>query len=75
MSEGYIQAILIVGSNLLMMLTFFGISISMHNQSRNEMMEMRKETNEIVRSIQEDVRDFHYRLAKIEEDKNKAKHD
>ena len=63
MNDSYIQAIIIVGSNLLMMLTFFGISISMHNQSRNEMVEMRKETNSIIESIRTDMKDFHDKLS------------
>ena len=55
MTESWIQAIAIVGSNLLIMLTFFGVSISLHNGIREE-----------VRAIHEEMKDFHRRLCAIE---------
>lgn len=48
MNESWIQVLTIVGSNLLIMLTFFGVSISLHNGMRED-----------VRAIQEEMKDFH----------------
>lgn len=59
MSEQWMQVIAIIGSNLIIMLTFFGVSISLHNGMREE-----------IRGIQEEIKDFHGRLCTIEE-KNK----
>lgn len=56
MQDSYIQALAIIGSNLVIMLTFFGVSISLHNGIRDE-----------LRGIQEEIKDFHGRLCKIEE--------
>lgn len=56
MDQSWIQAIAIVGSNLIIMLTFFGVSISLHNGMREE-----------VRGIQQEIKDFHGRLCAIEE--------
>lgn len=50
------QVLTIVGSNLLIMLTFFGISISLHNALRED-----------IRAVQEEMKDFHGRLCAIEE--------
>lgn len=50
------QIIAIVGSNLVIMLTFFGVSVSLHNGIREE-----------IRGIQEEIKDFHGRLCAIEE--------
>ena len=52
----WMQVVAIVGSNLLIMLTFFGVSISLHNGIREE-----------VRAIQAEIKDFHGRLCAIEE--------
>ena len=56
MNETWIQVIAIIGSNLIIMLTFFGVSISLHNGMREE-----------VRGIQAEIKDFHGRLCIIEE--------
>jgi hypothetical protein len=58
MQDSYIQAVAIIGSNLVIMLTFFGISVSLHNGIREE-----------LRAIQEEIKDFHGRLCKIEENR------
>lgn len=60
MSETWIQVIAIIGSNLVIMLTFFGVSISLHNGMREE-----------VRAIQEEMKSFHGRLCTIEEKNRK----
>lgn len=56
MTETWVQVLTIIGSNLVIMLTFFGVTISLHNGMREE-----------IRSIQEEIRDFHGRLCAIEE--------
>jgi hypothetical protein len=58
MNDNWIQIITIIGSNLIIMLTFFGVSISLHNGIREE-----------LRGIQEEMKDFHGRLCKIEAEK------
>ena len=50
----------IVGSNVLIFLTFMGIWISLSLQMRNEMHEFRKES-------QNEAKDFHARMCKLEE--------
>lgn len=61
MTESWIQAIAIIGSNLLIMLTFFGVTISLHIQNSNK-----------IDAIQKEMHDFHGRLCSIEE-RNKGK--
>jgi hypothetical protein len=56
MNETWVQVLTIIGSNLIIMLTFFGVSISLHNGMREE-----------IRSIHDEIRDFHGRLCAIEE--------
>ena len=56
MSETWIQVITIIASNLIIMLTFFGVSISLHNGMREE-----------IRGIHSEMKDFHGRLCSIEE--------
>lgn len=60
MNGTWLQIFTIIGSNMVIMLTFFGISISLHNGIRQE-----------IRAIQEEMKDFHGRLCKIEEGRNK----
>lgn len=52
MTETWIQVIAIIGSNLIIMLTFFGVSISLHNGMREE-----------IRGINSEMKDFHTKLA------------
>jgi hypothetical protein len=52
----WIQVISIIGSNLIIMFTFFGVSVSLHNGIREE-----------LRGIQTEIKDFHGRLCAIEE--------
>lgn len=56
MTESMIPVIAIIGSNLVIMLTFFGVSISLHNGIREE-----------IRAIQTEIKEFHGRLCEIEE--------
>jgi len=52
MNETWIQILAIIGSNLVIMLTFFGTSIALHMQTNNR-----------IDSIQKEMQDFHTRLA------------
>ena len=52
----WIQVSTIIASNLLIMLTFFGVSISLHNGMREE-----------LRGMANEMKDFHGRLCSIEE--------
>jgi len=56
MNETWIQVIAIIASNLIIMLTFFGVTISLHNGMREE-----------IRGMQQESKDFHGRLCEIEE--------
>lgn len=57
----WIQAITFIGSYIAIMLTFFGVTISLHINTREE-----------IRSVNMEMKDFHGRLCGIEE-KNKGK--
>lgn len=61
MTETWIQVIAIIGSNLVIMLTFFGVTIALHLSMKED-----------VRAIQKEITDFHGRLCAIEE-RNKEK--
>ncbi len=52
MTEQWMQVVAIIGSNLVIMLTFFGVSIFLHNGMREE-----------IRAINQEMKDFHTRLA------------
>ena len=56
MNETWAQVITIIASNLVIMLTFFCVTISLHNGMREE-----------IRSIHQEMKDFHGRLCSIEE--------
>lgn len=56
MNETWIQVLTIIASNLVIMLTFFGVTISLHNGMREE-----------IRAIKDEIKDFHGRLCAIEE--------
>lgn len=60
MNESWIQVITIIGSNLVIMLTFFGTTVALHMQTNNR-----------IEAIQSEMKDFHGRLCKIEENRSK----
>lgn len=60
MNETWVQVVTIIGSNLVIMLTFFGVSISLHNGMREE-----------IRAINQEMKDFHGRLCAIQESRSK----
>ena len=63
MEDAWLQIVVLVGSNLLIMLTFFGISISLYLRSDARM-------EAIAVSIRDEMKDFHERLIRIEERRN-----
>jgi len=56
MNETWVQVLVIIGSNLVIMLTFFGVSISLHLGMREE-----------IRDFHKEIRDFHGRMSTLEE--------
>lgn len=54
-NEGWLQVITIVGSNLLIILTFFGMTITLYGGIRQE-----------IQAIQTEIKDFHGRLCDLE---------
>lgn len=62
-NESWLQLVTIVVSNLVVVLTFFGISISLHNRLREEIGAIRIETG----AIKDEMKDFHGRLCTLEE--------
>lgn len=47
--------------------TVVGTTVPLYIHTDSKMMEHRKETNEILEAIRQDIRDFHGRLCAIEE--------
>ena len=64
METSWIQVITIVGANLLMILSSLGITISLWIHSNKRM-------DDALKLINEEMKDFHGRLCKIEESRNK----
>ena len=70
MSEGWIQIVSLFVANA-------GLIIWFRTESRNDWRHMdnkldsyQRESNQLIRAIQEEVKDFHIRLCKIEEARN-----
>jgi len=59
-NDTWLQILTILASNLLIMITFFGISVSLHNGMREE-----------IRGVNLEMKDFHGRLCTIEESKKR----
>jgi hypothetical protein len=49
------------------MLTFFGVSISLHNGMREEIRAISESSRQDIRAISQEMKDFHGRLCSIEE--------
>jgi len=62
----------IVGSNLAMMAVIFGSLIAMWLHTDSKIESSRKETNEIIKAMLDEMKDFHGRLCAIEE-RNRGK--
>lgn len=71
MNEQWIQIITIIVSNLAIMLTFFGISISMHNRMDAKFDKFSERIDSNLKGIQEEMKDFHQRLLEIEMNRKK----
>lgn len=63
MEETWIQVLTILASNLLILLTFFGISVSLHNGIREEIREIRKDMKDFHKKLTEQDKNFHEKLA------------
>ena len=57
MNDTTIQIITIIGSNLLIMLTIFGVTVSLHNGMREE-----------LRGMSQEMKDFHGKLERQDAD-------
>jgi len=66
MELGWIQVITIVGANLLMILTSLGITITLWIHVNKRMDDSIKNTNDAIKAIGEELKDFHARLCVIE---------
>ena len=62
MSDQWMQIITVIGSTLIIVLTFFGITISLHNAIRED-----------IRGMAQEMKDFHNRLCEIESKNNNYK--
>ena len=56
MNETWMQAIAIIGTNIVMMMTIFGVSVSLHNSIRDD-----------IREMQNDRKEFYSKMAALEE--------
>lgn len=65
-----VQIVSIVGSNLVIMLTFFGVAISLHIHSSNQIVAMHTEMKEFHTQLALQDKEFKMRLCFIEECKN-----
>lgn len=61
------QILALMGSNILLMVTFFGISVSLHNGLKEDIRALTASTSASLNAIQEEMKDFHGRLCAIEE--------
>jgi hypothetical protein len=61
------QVLAIVGANFALLLGFMGTVIGMFLWGRTEAREDRKNTEAILQSIQNEMKDFHGRMCAIEE--------
>ncbi len=60
------QALTIIGTNLILLLSILGIAVKLHLHLDRKIDDNRKETNEILKSIQDEMKDFHNKLIDIE---------
>ena len=60
------QVLAIFGSNVAFMSISIGSTITLFLWARSEAREDRKETMEVIKSIRDEMKDFHERLLKIE---------
>lgn len=65
------QVLVIAGSNLAIFLSMMGTSVMAYLHMDKKIDENRKETNEILKSIQAEIKDFHSRMYALEQKKVK----
>lgn len=69
------QIIAIIGSNLVIILTFFGLTWSILSRFRTESREdwkmIHQEMKEFKEAVRMEMKDFHERLLKIESERKK----
>ncbi len=68
LDASWVQPLTIVASNLLIIFTIFGFSISLHTTLREDIRAINTQTA----AIHQEIRDFHGRLCAIEE-RNRSK--
>lgn len=73
MNETWIQVLTIIGSNLVIMLTFFGTTIALHMQTNNRIEAIQTEMKDFHVKLALQDQEFKNRLCKIEENKSNGK--
>lgn len=74
MNETWIQVLTIIGSNLVIMLIFFGISISLHNGMREEIRGIQTEMKDFLWYFTKDIREPLVKLDNDVKETNKTLH-
>ena len=62
----WIQAIAIIGTNITLIAAMLGIILGMYMFLDKKIDENRKETSDILRAIQEEIKDFHGKFCQME---------
>ena len=65
MQEKWAPIITVIGSNLIIILSFFGMSINLHNSLQVQVTAIHQEIRQEVQAIQLEMKDFHQRLYEI----------
>lgn len=66
------QVLTIVGANLILILGMVGTYIALYLHTDKKIENNRKEANEILKSIADEMKDFHGRLCAIEENRKRV---
>lgn len=72
MEDGWIQTLTIIGANFVLLMGMLATYITLYLNLDAKLESNRKDTNEILKGIQAEMKDFHGRLVSIEE-RNKPK--
>lgn len=72
MEFGWGQVLTIVGANIILIMGMLATYVTLYLHNDKKIESNRKETNEILKAISEEMKDFHSRLLIIEE-RNKPK--
>jgi len=60
------QVLTIVGTNIVLILSMMGSVIAIWIHQDRKIDENRKETNDLIKAIREDMKDFHSKLERID---------